>query len=130
MRYGRGGRVFLDRRDPTPQRFAKLPRSSLFALGDEDESTLHGGAEEAESQKRLEELWRFDIDDMPPVGSDGAEEHDRQLIDDYDTGYVLYSFLGSDSLNIMQVLEALHDPPHRIRPYPSCHGPNPRCVQF
>jgi len=49
--------------------------------------------EEAESLKRLEERWKFDIDDMPPVGPDGAEEHDRQLVDDYDTGCVVFVIL-------------------------------------
>jgi enhancer of polycomb-like protein len=88
MRYGRGGRVFLDRRDPTPQRLTKrLPRSSLFTH-EEDETTLNEGAEEVESQKTLEERWNFDTDDLPPVGPDGAEEHDRHLIDDYDAGWV------------------------------------------
>jgi len=87
MRYGRGGRLFLDCRDATPQRLARqLSRSSLFDLGEEDKTTLNEDVEEAESQRRLEERWKFDIDDMPPVGPDGAEEHDRQLVDDYDTG--------------------------------------------
>ena len=86
MRYGRGGRVFLDCRDSAPQRLARqLSRSSLFDLGEEDKTVLNEDVETAESQKRLEERWKFDIDDMPPVGPDGAEEHDRQLIDDYDT---------------------------------------------
>lgn len=85
MRYGRGGRVFLNCRD-APQRLARqLSRSSLFDLGEENKTALNEDVEEAESQKRLEERWKFDVDDMPPVGPDGAEEHDRQLIDDYDT---------------------------------------------
>jgi enhancer of polycomb-like protein len=80
--------VFLDRRDPTPQHLTRrLQRSSLFALAEEDGSALSEGAEEAERQERLEERWKFDIDDIPPVGPDGAE-HDRQLINDYDTAYV------------------------------------------
>ena len=41
-------------------------------------------------RKRLEERWKFDVDDMPPVGPDGAEERDRKLIDDYDTGYACF----------------------------------------
>jgi len=85
MRYGRGGQVFLNCRD-APQRLARqLSRSSLFDLGEENKTALNEDVEEAESQKRLEERWKFDVDDMPPVGPDGAEEHDRQLIDDYDT---------------------------------------------
>ena len=85
MRYGRGGQVFLNCRD-APQRLARqLSCSSLFDLGEENKTALNEDVEEAESQKRLEERWKFDVDDMLPVGPDGAEEHDRQLIDDYDT---------------------------------------------
>jgi enhancer of polycomb-like protein len=54
----------------------------LFSLGEEDETALD---EEVEGQGRLEEQWKFDIDDTPPIRPDGAEEHDLQLIDDYDT---------------------------------------------
>jgi enhancer of polycomb-like protein len=43
------------------------------------------GELEAERQKRLDERWKFDTDDAPPFGPDGTEEHDRQLIDDYDS---------------------------------------------
>lgn len=58
MTYGRGGRVFLDRRDTSPWRLMKrLPQSSLFALNEEDETALSEGADEAESQKRLEERY-------------------------------------------------------------------------
>jgi hypothetical protein len=65
MRYGRGGRTFLDCRDSTPQRLAiRLPRSSLFDLGVEDKTALKENVDEAESQKRLEERWKFDIDDI------------------------------------------------------------------
>jgi enhancer of polycomb-like protein len=67
MQYGRGGRVFLDRRDPIPQRLTRrLQCSSLFALAEEDGSVLSEGAEEAERQKRLEERWKFNINNIPP----------------------------------------------------------------
>jgi enhancer of polycomb-like protein len=87
MRYGRGGRLFLDRRDPGPLS-KRLPRASLFALDEEDETTLSEDAEVVERQKKLEERWKFDVDDAPPIGPDGAEEHDRELVDDYDAAYV------------------------------------------
>lgn len=94
MRYGRGGRVFLDRRNPAPQRFSKrLPRSSLFALDekDETEAALSDDAEEAERRKTLEERWKFDVDDTPPIGPEGVEEHDRQLVDDYDASFLRHA---------------------------------------
>jgi hypothetical protein len=37
---------------------------------------------------RLRERWRFDQDDEPTVGLEGADEQDRVLIDDYDPKYV------------------------------------------
>jgi hypothetical protein len=52
-----------------------------ISLGEEDETTL---GEVVEGQKRLEERWKL-ISDTPPVGPDGAEEYDRQLIGNYDT---------------------------------------------
>ena len=93
LRYGRGGRVHLDRRNAIPPRFAttKLPRSTLF---DVDEPMDVGEDQEGERKKQLEERWRFDSDDAPPVGPDGSEEQDRTLIDDYETMYgrSLFSF--------------------------------------
>ena len=43
-----------------------------------------------EHLRRLEERWKYDADDVPPIGLEGTEEHDRELVDDYDTRYVLY----------------------------------------
>ena len=38
MHHGRGGRLFLDRRDPSPRRLStRMPHSSLFAVDDGDE---------------------------------------------------------------------------------------------
>jgi hypothetical protein len=60
MRYGQGGQVFLDCQDATPQRLARqLSCSSLFDLGEENKTALNEDVEEAESQKRLEERWKF-----------------------------------------------------------------------
>ena len=90
MRYGRGGRIHLDRRNPIPPKLAttRLPRSTLFDVEavdiDEDQ--------ESEQRRQLEEQWKFDSDDTLPVGSDGSEEQDRTLIDDYETMYGRFLF--------------------------------------
>ena len=47
-------------------------------------------AEDVERLQSLEEqwnLWKFDMDDAPLFGPESTEEHDRALIDDYDTKY-------------------------------------------
>ena len=43
-------------------------------------------AEDVERLRRLEEQWKFDVDDAL-LGPESIEEHDRVLIDDYDTKY-------------------------------------------
>lgn len=39
--------------------------------------------EEADRSRRLEERWKYDSDDVPPVGPQGADEQDRTLVDNY-----------------------------------------------
>ena len=39
--------------------------------------------EDVESRRRLKERWAYDADDVPPVGPEGQEEHDRKLMDDF-----------------------------------------------
>ena len=51
---------------------------------DVDEKETHD-AEREEENLRLLERWRFDSDDGPAAGPEGAEEQDRELVDDYDT---------------------------------------------
>lgn len=51
---------------------------SMDTISDEDEETT----------ARLRERWRFDQDDEPTVGPEGADEQDRVLIDDYDPKYL------------------------------------------
>ena len=46
-------------------------------------------AEREEENRRLLERWRFDSDDGPAAGPEGAEEQDRELVDDYDAKHVL-----------------------------------------
>ncbi len=85
MCYGRGGRVHLDRRISAPRSFLRrLQRSSQLGLNEDEDP------EDEEQYRRLEERWRFDWDDIPPIGPDGVEENDRVLVDDYDTMYVLF----------------------------------------
>jgi len=90
MRYGRGGRVHLDRRISAPRSFSKrLQRSSQLGLKEENEDEDED-PEDEERYRRLEERWRFDWDDIPPIGPEGVEENDRVLVDDYDTTYALF----------------------------------------
>ena len=86
LRYGRGGRIHLDRRNAIPPTLAtaRLPRSTLFEVDkpmDVDED------QEGERRRQMEERWKFDSDDAPPLGPDGFEEQGRTLIDDYETMY-------------------------------------------
>ena len=96
MRYGRGGRMHLDRRNgirpslPT----ARLPRSTLFDVG---EPMAIDEVQEGERRRQLEERWRFDSDDTLPVGPNGLEEQDRSLIDDYETMYGRFFFFSISS---------------------------------
>lgn len=83
MRYGRGGRVHIDRRDFNTRSIGmKRKRSAL--LPSDDEMDAEEDDEESERKRRLEERWKFDLDDVPAVGPRGADEENRILIDDYD----------------------------------------------
>ncbi|KZT72208.1 hypothetical protein DAEQUDRAFT_705986 [Daedalea quercina L-15889] len=77
LRYGRGGRLHLDRRSYSTPAFDS-PSSS-----DDD-------IDERERRRRLRERWKFDADDVPAVGPDGPEEKDRVLVDDYDPKYLVH----------------------------------------
>jgi enhancer of polycomb-like protein len=82
LRFGRGGRVLVDRRNSNMRSLKQSDtwdsylKSSL--LGDSDED------DDMEYNQRLVERWKFDSDDYPPNGPDGLDEQDRILIDDYD----------------------------------------------
>ncbi|KAF8896857.1 enhancer of polycomb-like-domain-containing protein [Gymnopilus junonius] len=98
LRFGRGGRLLVDRRDTVPRRpVKKYARSSLFGLGEEDkledenDMDVEEDSEEVENQRRQEERWKFDQDDVPPVGPEGTDEQDRTLIDDYDATYLRHA---------------------------------------
>lgn len=72
LRYGRGGRLYLDRRMLLPE-----PGRAVYN-GEE------GDVEEEERIRRLHERWRFDRDDefVDP------DERDRVLVNDLDPRYV------------------------------------------
>ncbi|TFK21706.1 hypothetical protein FA15DRAFT_597418 [Coprinopsis marcescibilis] len=96
LRYGRGGRLVLDRRDHggLPPTISKAARSSLFGGGDdntEDMEVDHPDPEEEDRLQRLQARWKFDSDDSPPCGPGGMEEQDRVLIDDYDPKYLRHA---------------------------------------
>lgn len=88
LRYGRGGRLHVDRREFKKPRVNSLPRSSLFGLGPESDDEVKmevddNMPEDPELLERLESRWKFDNDDAPPYGPQGADEENRVLVDDY-----------------------------------------------
>ncbi|KAG5649953.1 hypothetical protein H0H81_001331 [Sphagnurus paluster] len=100
-RRGRGGRLFVDRRDSAPRPIVPVRRSMLFEHGTED---VEMEELEVEVQSNLEERWRFDMDDVPTVGPDGPEDRNRVLIDDYRPKTLCYSMtliLDSDQQSLI-----------------------------
>ena len=83
LRYGRGGRIYLDRRDAVPRPFLNIPRSKLFSV-DVPMDVDTENSEQDENRTRLVERWRFDMDDSPATGPEGLEEQDRVMVNDYD----------------------------------------------
>ena len=73
MRYGRGGRILLDRRNT-------FSRAQQVALLDSTSNTDN----DPEYKRRLAERWKFDGDDQPSNGPEN-DEQDRVLIDDYES---------------------------------------------
>ena len=59
------------------RRFSCTLRAASF---DDDE-------EAKEHTRRLEERFRYDDDEGLAIGSEGAEEHDRKLIDEHQPRY-------------------------------------------
>ncbi|KAJ8074928.1 Enhancer of polycomb-like protein 1 [Marasmius tenuissimus] len=93
MRYGRGGRVFVDRRAPFTDAFESRRKrlrldSDLEDSMDVDSRGLQG---EEENDRLLKERWRFDADDSPPYGPAGSDEQDRVLVDDFETKYLRFT---------------------------------------
>ncbi|KAJ7462695.1 hypothetical protein B0H11DRAFT_2053876 [Mycena galericulata] len=77
LRYGRGGRRFLDRRSGSHPLFSPL-RNHRQHLNDEldEETTRH-----------LQAQWHFDADDCAAFGL--VDEQDRELVDEYDSRYLV-----------------------------------------
>ncbi|CCM00001.1 uncharacterized protein FIBRA_02026 [Fibroporia radiculosa] len=82
LRYGRGGRLHLDRRTLIP----RVSSPSELLLEDEE-----GDVEARERARRLFERWKFDNDDGPAFGSEGPDERDRILLDDSQPRYLVHS---------------------------------------
>ncbi len=84
----------LDRRDLAPHppfKRQKLDPSSdeLKAMEvDKDQED----SEEQERERRLEERWKYDQDDVPAFGPQGPDEQDRVLVDEYQTKYAVVNF--------------------------------------
>lgn len=89
LRYGRGGRIHLDRRDAMPRVFLNLPRSNLFGINEPMDVDVEN--QEEDENRRLVERWKFDMDDSPAIGPEGPEEQDRVLVDDYDGSYLRHN---------------------------------------
>jgi enhancer of polycomb-like protein len=56
-------------------------------MDDSEDENVSVDREDAERLSKLTERWRFDSDDVPMVGLQGAEEQDRMLVDEHDTKY-------------------------------------------
>jgi enhancer of polycomb-like protein len=81
LRYGRGGRLFVDRRNAA-YKHSEFP--SAMPTSDQP-----GGSDsDQEREWRVADRWKHDLDDGPAFGPEGPEEQDRILIDDYHTKYV------------------------------------------
>ncbi|KAF9005081.1 enhancer of polycomb-like-domain-containing protein [Cyathus striatus] len=94
LRCGRGGRLHVDRRNyiPPPMSYKRRRHPGLVDSDDEDAMDVDDiDAEEIERRARLQERWRFDMDDGPVIGPQGTDEHDRILVDDYDSKYLRYA---------------------------------------
>ena len=74
--------MLVDRRLPRP------PVRDWDSDGDDEDVKK----ETQERYRRIQEQWRFDVDDEPAVGPEGPEEHGRKLIDDYTESYVGRTF--------------------------------------
>ncbi|KAG1758564.1 enhancer of polycomb-like-domain-containing protein [Suillus occidentalis] len=90
-RITRLGNAAIDRRDAFIQRYGIRGDDSAFtrrrqAFARRMDAIIPEDDEEMSA--RLRERWRFDQDDEPTVGPEGADEQDRILIDDYDPKYL------------------------------------------
>ncbi|KAJ3812653.1 enhancer of polycomb-like-domain-containing protein [Lentinula aff. lateritia] len=101
LRYGRGGRTFIDRRPHSSQGNFKRCRRIMTSDDDEDAMEVDDVESHEEADRRLSERWRFDADDGPPYGPNGAEEQDRVLVDDFDSKFISNLLDQSDLTTLM-----------------------------
>ncbi|KAF8881613.1 enhancer of polycomb-like-domain-containing protein [Infundibulicybe gibba] len=103
LRYGRGGRMLVDRRHTNPHRISA--RARLFQETPADDAMeVDAHEDDAEWNEKLAERWRFDSDDGPAVGPSGSDEQDRTLVDDYDSKYLRHAmtlFTDPDQQSLM-----------------------------
>ncbi|PPR07151.1 hypothetical protein CVT24_010699 [Panaeolus cyanescens] len=83
LRYGRGGRLHVDRRETRLSTLKKKYGSSLFGVDSIPEDMDTEMSQDPDSWEQLEQRWHFDNDDAPAKGPLGSEEDDRVLVDDY-----------------------------------------------
>jgi enhancer of polycomb-like protein len=76
--------MLVDRRHAVTRPIVPAKRSALLSP-ESSSDDMEVDQEEAETTKRLIERWKFDTDDVPAVGPEGADEQDRVLVDDYDS---------------------------------------------
>ncbi|EIN12711.1 hypothetical protein PUNSTDRAFT_130959 [Punctularia strigosozonata HHB-11173 SS5] len=86
-RMGRGGRQHIDRR--LHLRPSLRPGASFLSQPQRDVD--RDNADEEERTWRMRERWMNDGDDYPGIGSEGPDEQDRTLVDDYQHSHLLYS---------------------------------------
>ena len=78
LRFGRGGRMHLDRRVP-------LPSTSEILANAKFPEKMRGLSEGelAEKSWRLADRWKFDPDSQPLSSEISLDDEDRILVDDY-----------------------------------------------
>ncbi|KAF8871061.1 hypothetical protein CPB84DRAFT_1855208 [Gymnopilus junonius] len=107
----------------------KYAHSSLFGFGkedkSEDENAMEGkeeeeDPEELEWQRRMEERWRYDQDNVPPVGPEGADEQDPDHFISY-LHHTTTLFTETDHLHLLSDPSVIVNGPdsrlHIVMPY-------------
>ncbi|KAI0300651.1 enhancer of polycomb-like-domain-containing protein [Multifurca ochricompacta] len=93
IRRGRGGVLRVDRRSsrrsPPCDEVLRYPRRLANITSAESEATEEELAAEREISWRIHDRWLLDADDEPSVGSDGPDEKDRVLVDEFHPKYLL-----------------------------------------